>query len=75
MMSSTTKNLELYDVEISEFSKKLKTNSAVCKVQKNTLLSPLNSKYKAIMDKCKHLAGINMKDIDTKPELLIQMIL
>ena len=38
MMSSTTRKLEIYDVEISGPSEKFKINSAVYKVEKNTLL-------------------------------------
>ena len=44
MMSSTTRKLEIYDVEISELSEKFKINSAVYKVEKNTLLSLPNPK-------------------------------
>ena len=34
MMSSTTRKLEIYDVEISELSEKFKINSALYKVEK-----------------------------------------
>ena len=44
MMSSTTRKLEIYDVEISELSEKFKINSAVYKVEKNTLLLLPNPK-------------------------------
>ena len=50
MMSSTTRKLQIYDVEISELSKKFIINSAVYKVKKNALLSLPNPKYKAITD-------------------------
>ena len=75
MMCSTTKKLEIYDVEILELWQKFKINSAVYKVEKNTLLSRPNPKYKVIIDQYKHLVGINMNDNDTKPELPILMIL
>ena len=42
---------------------------------KNTLLSLPNPKYKAIIGQYKNLAGINMNDSNTKPELPIHMIL
>ena len=42
---------------------------------KNTLLSLPNPKYKAIIGQYKNLAGINMNDCNTKPELPIHMIL
>ena len=64
MMPSTTRELEIYDVEISELSEKFKINSPVYKVEKKTLLSLPNQKYKAILDQCKHLTGINMNDKD-----------
>ena len=67
-----TRKLEIYDVEISELSEKVRINSAVYKVKKNTLLSLPNPEYKAIIDQCKHLAGINMNGNDTKPGLPIQ---
>ena len=73
MMSWTTRKLEIYDMEISELSEKFKINSAVCKVEKNRLLSPPDPKYKAILEQYKHLASINRNDNDTKPELPIHM--
>ena len=39
MMSSTTRKLAIYDVEISELSEEFKTSSPVYKVEKKTLLS------------------------------------
>ena len=74
MMSSTTRKLEIYDVEISGPSEKFKINSAVYKVEKNTLLWLPNPKYKEIIDKYKHLTSIKLKDKDTKAELPIHMI-
>ena len=74
-MASTTRKVEIYDVEISELSEKFKINSAVCKVEKSTLLSLPNQKYKAIIDQHKHLAGTNMNDNNTKQELPIHIIL
>ena len=74
-MSSTTRKLEINDVEISELSEKFKINSPVYIVEKSTLLSLPNPKYKAILDQYKHLRGVNMNDDDTKPELPINMIL
>ena len=74
-MSSTTRKLEIYDVEVSELSEKFKINSPVYIVEKSTLLSLPNPKYKAILDQYKHLRGVNMNDDDTKPELPIHMIL
>ena len=67
-----TRKLEIYDVEISELSEKVRINSAVYKVKKNTLLSLPNPECKAIIDQCKHLAGINMNGNDTKPGLPTQ---
>ena len=74
-MFSTTRKLEIFDVEISKFSEKFKINPLVYKVEKSTLLSLPNPKYKAIIDQYKHLAGIKINDNDTKPELPIHMIL
>ena len=65
MRSSTTRKLEIYHVEVSEFSEKFKINSPVYKVEKNTLLLLPNPKYAAILDQYKHLTGINMNDNDT----------
>ena len=74
-MPSVTRKLEIYDVEILELSEKLKINSAVYTIEKNTLLSLSNPKYKTILDQYKHLASLNMNDNDTKPELPVHMIL
>ena len=75
MMSSRTRKLEIPDVEISELSKKLKINSPVYKVEKKTLLSLPNLKYKGILDQYKYSTDINMNDNDSKPEVPIHMIL
>ena len=75
MIFSATRKLEIYDVEILELSEKFKINLPVYKVEKNTLLSLPNPKYKAILDQYKYLTGINMKNNDTKPKLPIHMIL
>ena len=72
MMSSATRKLAIYDVEISELSEEFKTNSPVYKVEKKTLLS-LNTRQSQISTNI--LTGINMNDNDTKPELPIHMIL
>ena len=74
-MPSTTRKLEICDVEISELSQKFKIYSAVYKVKKNTLLSLPNPKYKEIIDQYKHSASIKMNDKDTKAELSMHMIL
>ena len=74
-MSSTTRKLETYHVEKTELSEKFKINSPVYKVERNTLLSLSNPKYKAILDQYKHLKCINMNGNDSKPELPIHMIL
>ena len=50
MMSSTTRKLEILDVEISELSEKLKIDLAVYKVEKDTLLSLPSPKHKTIID-------------------------
>ena len=56
-------------------SEKFKINSPIYKVEKNTMLSLPNPKYKAILHQYKHLTGINMNNNDTKPEPPVHMIL
>ena len=73
MMISSTRKVEVYDLEISDLSGKFTLNSKVYKVDRNTLLSPPNPKYKEIIEQHQHLRGMN--DRDTKLDLPIHMIL
>ena len=69
-MNSTTRKLEVYNLEILNLSGKFPLNSEVYKVERNTLLSLPNPKYKGIIEQHQHLREINMNECDTKPDRL-----
>ena len=75
MMTSATRELDVYDFGISDLSGKFTLNSKVYKVETNTLLSLPNREYKNIMKQYLHLRGINMDDRDEKSDLSIHMLL
>ena len=75
MMTSATRELDVYDFEISDLSGKFTLNSKVYKVETNTLLSLPNREYKNIMKQYLHLRGINMDHRDEKSDLSIHMLL
>ena len=75
MMTSATRELDVYDFEISDLSGKFTLNSKVYKVETNTLLSLPNREYKNIMKQYLHLGGINMNHRDEKHDLSIHMLL
>ena len=74
-MNSTTRKLEVYNLEILNLSGKFPLNSEVYKVERNTLLSLPNPKYNGIIEQHRHLPEINMNECDTKPDLPIHMFL
>ena len=74
-MNSTTRKLEVYNLKILNLSGKFPLNSEVYKVERNTLLSLPNPKYKGIIEQHQHLQEINMNECDTKPDLPIHMFL
>ena len=78
MITSTTRKLDVYDLEISDLLGKFTLNLKVYKVERNMLLSLPNPKYKKIIEQRQHLRGINMGDLPIKKQQLdlpINMIL
>ena len=74
MMHTTSKKVEILNVEIPSVVNDIEMMATVSKVDKVVLLSLPNPKYERIIEKHQHLKEIVMNDKD-KPELPIHMIL
>ena len=75
MLCSTNQKIAQYDVSISSIRGKFEMTTMVSKVDKSVLLSIPNPRYADKIKTFSHLAGVNMDDEDTKPELPIHLIL
>ena len=60
---------------MSDLSGKFTLNSNVYKVERNTVLSLQNQKYKEIIEQTQNLRDINKIDHNAKPDLSIHIVL
>ncbi len=75
MMCTTTKRIEVYNVEVKNTKGDFGLKVDVNKVEKEVLLTVSNPQYKQILAKYSHLRGITMADQDQKAELPIHLII
>lgn len=75
LLGITNRKVDVYDVEISDTSKKFSMRSEVNAVEKNVLLSLPNPRYAKIISAKTHLNGVEMEDVATKDILPVHMIL
>ena len=75
MMHSTTRKIDVYEVEIKDVTGSFKITTEVSKVERETLISLPNPNYETVLQQHQHLRDITMNDTDTKAELPIHMIL
>ena len=75
MMTSTTRVMEVYDLEISDINNQFRLTSEIIKVDRQVLLTVPNPEYKNIIEKYPHLKGVKMDDDDRKANLPIHVIL
>ena len=75
MMSSTTRNIEIYKATIESLSRTFTMEVELSKVERKTLLTLENPHYSRLTEKYQHLKGVVMEDNDQKAELAIHVIL
>jgi hypothetical protein len=75
MLHTTTKTIDVYNVEITNINKNFSMSSEVNCVDRPVLLTLQNPRYREVIASNSHLEGIEMDDVDTKPMLPVHMIL
>lgn len=75
MMRASNRDNEIHDVVISSLSGEFQLRTEVTKVDRSTLLSFENPRYKDMVERHDHLKGVTMDDIDEKSELPVHLIL
>ena len=75
MLGAVTKQVEIFQVQVSSTSGDFCLNTEVTKVDKNQLLSLENPRYQQCLAKYPHLKGIEMKDKESKDILPVHLIL
>lgn len=66
MMRASNRDNEIHDVVISSLSGEFQLRTEVTKVDRSTLLSFENPRYKDMVKRHDHLKGVTMDDIDEK---------
>jgi hypothetical protein len=67
--------IEVHKIKISSVEKNFNLEIEVTKVDHDVLLHLNNPRYKEMIAKYSHLKGINIQDVDNKPELPVHLIL
>ena len=75
MLGTTTREVELSQVEISATDGTFALQVKVTKVDKGELLFLDNSRYQQAIKQNAHLSGVQMDDLDYKEKLPIHLIL
>ncbi|XP_028413930.1 uncharacterized protein LOC114536783 [Dendronephthya gigantea] len=75
LMTSQTKRIEVFDVEVSSLDDSCKINVSLNKVEKSELLTTSNPNYDQLVRRYKHLNSVKMDERDTKSELPIHLVL
>ena len=75
MLGAVTKQVEIFQVQVSSTSGDLCLDTELTKVDKNQLLSLENPRYEQCLAKYAHLKGIEMEDKDSKDIMPVQLIL
>ena len=75
MMQSTTRVMDIYNLQITDLDEHFSSNSEVSKVDRQVLLALANPEYEKVLEKYSHLKGIKMNEEDKKTKLPVHMIL
>ena len=75
MLGAVTKQVEIFQVQVSSTSGDFCLNTEVMKVDKNQLLTLENPRYEQCLAKYAHLKGIKMEDKESKDILPVHLIL
>ncbi len=75
MLHTTTKKIDVYNVQITNVNKTFQMSSEVSCVDRPVLLTLPNPRYIEVIANNPHLEGVEMDDVDSKPMLPVHMIL
>ena len=75
MLGAVTKQVEIFQVQVSSTSGDFCLDTEVTKVDKSQLLSLENPRYEQCLAKYAHLKGIEMEDKDSKDIMPVHLIL
>ena len=75
MMNSTTKNIEVFKLQIENVHRDVSIETQLCKVERRELLKLPNPHYVDLIKRHHRHGGITMDDNDQKKELPIHVIL
>ena len=75
MLHTTTKKIDVYNVEITNINKNFNMSSEVNCVHRPVLLTLPNPLYREVIANNPHLEGVKIDDVDQKPMLPVHMIL
>ena len=75
MMQASNREIEIHDVVISSLTGEFQLRTEVTKVDRGTLLSLENPRYKDMMEQYDHLKGVSMDDVEGKEQLPVHLIL
>ena len=75
MMHSTTRKIDVFEIEINGVSGNFQFKAEVDKVERETFLSLPNPNFESVLRQHQHLRDIKMNDTDMKAELPIHLIL
>ena len=70
-----TKHVEVYNLSVSDTQGNFLIPVGAAKVDRRDLLSVGNPNYPDLISRYQHLQGVCMEDTDTKPSLLVHLIL
>ena len=74
MMQVSNREIEIYNVVISSLTGEFQLRTEVTKVDRGTLLSLENPRYKELVERYNHLKKVTMDDVDEKEELPVHLL-
>ena len=75
MLSVATRKVELTHVKLASLKGDFQLTMEVTRVEKPSMLELENPRYLEMLERCPHLKGVMMLDVDTKQVLHIHLIL
>ena len=71
---ASNSEIEIYNVVISSLTGEFQLRTEVTKVDRGTLLSLENPRYKELAERYNHLKKVTMDDVDEKEELPVHLL-
>ncbi len=75
MLQTSNKMIDIHKLEVTDVKESFALKTEVTRVERSSLLSLPNPKYKDTIEQFNHLKGVTMEDTDEKEELPIHLIL